>query len=291
MAVYGLALLAVLELGAFSRLARGLMSTGAQYPERWRAVLRADPGDYRVLHDWSVHPNVAMRLGLYDLMGYSQLSLKRYAEFIAASQGADAGRVERYPPVNVLPKVFSMLRLRYVLKDPRRPPQRAAGDMPRLNLLQDYQVIPGKEERLAVLLRPGFDPRKKVILETEPRPVPARPRKGRSGIQGDVRLLRSSTDGAEMEVVLKEPSILLVTDNFSRGWKLHPVESSQRSFQILPANHTLMAVPLEAGRHVLKLEYRPTAFAVGAWTSIASLAVFCLLAAAAASRALRGAST
>ncbi|MBI5884024.1 MAG: hypothetical protein HZB91_13090 [Elusimicrobia bacterium] len=295
-AVYGLALLCILELGAFSRLSRSMMSTDLQYPERWRAALKADPGGHRVLHDWAVHPNAAMRLGLDDIMGYSQLSLKRYAEFIAASQGADPSRVEQYPPITRLPKAFSMLRLKYDCRDPLKPPKPVAGSLPRLNIIRRYAVIPDKTRRLAALMNPDFDPAAKVILETEPVPAPApavaasakntRPGKGGPAPQKAPSILRSSTDLLDFETELKEPALILITDNFSKGWRVSGLDSPQKTFTVLAADHTLMAVPLGAGRHVLRLEYRPVGFIAGIWLSLVSLALFCGLGVRAGLRAL-----
>lgn len=277
-AVHVLALLTVLELGAFSWLGRARMSTALQYPERWKTALQADPGDYRVLHDWSAHPNAAMRLGLLDVMGYSQLSLKRHAEFIAAAQGADPSLAGRQAPITRFPKAFAMLRLKYDLADPLAPPRKLAGSMERLAIVRTYRVIPDKASRLAALMDPGFDPKAEVILESLPVPKPGRPAK--SGAADHAEVLRSSTDRLDVSVRLAEPGLLLVTDNYSKGWRVSALESGQKSFTVLPADHTLMAVPLGAGGHLLRFEYRPRSFVLGAWLSLASLALFCGLAAA-----------
>lgn len=67
---------------------------------------------------------------------------------------------------------------------------------------------------------------------------------------------------------VEAPSILLVTDGYSRAWRATGLEGgSQNRYAVVPANYALRAVPLGAGHHRLRLEYRPTAFVVGAWIS------------------------
>jgi uncharacterized membrane protein YfhO len=45
----------------------------------------------------------------------------------------------------------------------------------------------------------------------------------------------------------------------------------------MPANYCLQAVPLQAGHHLLRLEYSPLGFRVGRFVSLTSLAGFLLL--------------
>ena len=48
-------------------------------------------------------------------------------------------------------------------------------------------------------------------------------------------------------------------------------DSVQQDYTVLPANYTLMAVPLAAGRHRLVLVYAPLAFRIGTWLSLLAL--------------------
>jgi len=61
---------------------------------------------------------------------------------------------------------------------------------------------------------------------------------------------------------------LLITDNYSRGWQVRSLKpGAQKEYEILPANYTLMAIPLAAGEHLLRVAYRPLPFVIGAWVS------------------------
>ena len=74
------------------------------------------------------------------------------------------------------------------------------------------------------------------------------------------------------------PAILLITDNYSKGWRVKPLNPGpQQDYEIMPANYTLMAIPLTAGEHLLRIEYRPIQFIIGAWISAISLIIFGIL--------------
>lgn len=45
---------------------------------------------------------------------------------------------------------------------------------------------------------------------------------------------------------------------------------AQKEHQIMPANYTLIAIPLAAGEHSLRVEYRPLAFVISTWVSAIS---------------------
>ncbi len=63
-----------------------------------------------------------------------------------------------------------------------------------------------------------------------------------------------------------------MTDSYSKEWKAESLPGSvQITYDILPANHAIRAIPLAAGRHLLKIEYAPTGFGIGILISLASI--------------------
>jgi len=72
--------------------------------------------------------------------------------------------------------------------------------------------------------------------------------------------------------------MLLITDTYSKGWRVKPLAGSiQNHYRIMPANYALMAIPLTAGKHHCRLEYQPKSFVVGKWISLSALAIYLLL--------------
>src|SRR5207244_4652017 len=66
-------------------------------------------------------------------------------------------------------------------------------------------------------------------------------------------------------------ALLLVTDAWARGWRAAPLEgSSQKSYELMPANYALRAVALDRGKHRLRLEYAPRGFRL--WAAVSAMA-------------------
>jgi len=150
-----------------------------------------------------------------------------------------------------------MLRVKYVVVMENSVMSINPGAIPplrRLELVGAYQLHGQRAEILRALGEASFDPRKEVILERAPDPAPVA-----ADTQGSASIVREGTDFMEVDAEVASPSILLVT-----GWRATPLEgSSQRSYELMPANYALRAVALDRGKHRLRLEYAPSAFRIG----------------------------
>ena len=96
---------------------------------------------------------------------------------------------------------------------------------------------------------------------------------------GVVRLVAETTDTLTIEADLKAPAILLVTDAYSDGWHARSLlpdreDATPTHYPVLPADYCLRGIPLGQGHHEILLEYRPTAYVVGKWVSLASLFLY-----------------
>ncbi|MDP2724891.1 MAG: hypothetical protein Q8O44_01325, partial [Syntrophales bacterium] len=117
------------------------------------------------------------------------------------------------------------------------------------------------------------DPLRIVILESDPVPQP-----DRTSTAGTVAIEESSTDSLHIRGKLGRAAILLITDSYSSGWRARALSGSvQQNYQVMPANYTLMAIPLSAGEHRLILEYKPRAFLIGKWLSLFSLGIYIIV--------------
>jgi hypothetical protein len=115
-----------------------------------------------------------------------------------------------------------------------------------------------------------FDPTREVILESEPEPKPTQ-----SNNNGGARITATTTDSLTIEAEVEQPSILLITDAYASAWRAVSLPGSEQVYyNLLPANYVLRAVPLAAGHHLLRVEYRPIAFAIGKWISLICLVAF-----------------
>ena len=143
--------------------------------------------------------------------------------------------------------------------------------MPRAALVGQWAIEPDRDRAFALLGQPGFDPRQLVVLERDPN-LPA----GKaSGSPGSVRVTGSSSDHLTIEADVNTAAILVVTDNYTDGWRAVPLAgSASTSYEIIPANYTLRGVPLAPGHHRIRMEYRPASFVIGVWLSLAGVAAW-----------------
>jgi hypothetical protein len=231
-----------------------------------------------------------MAYGAYEIWGYDPGVLKRYAELIYYLCGGDPNQASQYlPPSQVrhYQAILSMLRWRYLFVGDAQNsvvsladgPAPESKPLPHVWLVNDYRVLAGRDAIFVALsperINPDvhFDVRQTVILESEPEP---KPKPG--GPLGTARIVRQNSDVLEIEADIPQNAILLVTDNYSRGWCASPLgKNPQARYQVMPANYVLRAVPLAAGRHHFLLEYTPAGFRVGKWINIVMLGVYGVL--------------
>jgi len=291
-AVYVLVLLAIVEMFIFGRLNRPTFSYEDLGISQLKSFYTAHPGDYRVLS--FVNPNTAMSTGAQDIWGYGPAAMGRYVQFMAWTQGADPDRATTYLKIHQYHPLFKMLRLRYVFT----PGEKGVNIkeykdwIPRISLVENWKVVGSRAEIFKEMGNPDFDPSRMVILEKRPvyggitistkaimsaEDTAAR-KYPRSGKPGKAVIEDAKGDSIIVRANLDNEAILLVTDNYSRGWQVMPMKSgAQPNYEIIPANYTLMGIPLTAGEHLLRIEYRPRPFVVGAWISAISLLIYLFL--------------
>ena len=233
-----------------------------------RQFVAAHPGDYRVLN--FDHPNNGFLLGAGDLGGNNPALLRRYAEFMNFTQGGDPDLLTQDLPFKSIDPLYAMLRFRYAFErtltdlrvvESRIPP------LPRLLLVSDEKLIGGRNALFFAMRDPSFDPRKTVLLENEPSPLPE------SGANGSARLISNLPDELVIEADTDKPTLLLITDLYDHDWHVNALpDSAQQSYRMMPADYVLRAVPLAAGHHHLQIVFVPRALSIGiaislvAWT-------------------------
>jgi hypothetical protein len=268
---------ALLALGSFElvRFAGGLRTTF-----RWEELTcpetleyrRAHPGDFRVLD--RARANGGLLSGLPDVWGDDPGVLRRYAEFVFATQGRPPDAASQTATLRGAHARWDLLRFRAAFT--------AAGaqdadvqeidlhPLRRFEVVPRWEVIEGRDGILARVLAPGFDPRRVVVLETPPRGVAA----DSSEVGGSWTILAQSVDDVTVEVNAPCGGILLMTDPYCRGWRAEAAEPAGRSgrYDVMPADWAFRAVPLAPGTHRLRIFYRPPLLVAGAVASGAAWA-------------------
>jgi len=230
--------------------------------------MRAQGDDARTLNV----PYFGMSGGTRDVWGDDPMILRRYAEFIAMTQNVSPDTPDVLTLRDVSP-FFALLRLRYFFERHGarvRPTATGFAKLPRAMLVSRWRVIPSRDERLAALGESGFDPRTTVLLEHEPDPPPAD-----ESAHGSVVIRDLSSDAMDVRVDAPAAAILLIGENYSAGWRAVAADDgAQRTYTIMPADHFLQAIPLAAGAHHFRLEYRPRGYVWGMRVTLASLLAY-----------------
>lgn len=270
--LYGVAALAILEVFTFAYVSRASLDVAQTRMPELEQFLASNPGDYRILSP--IAPNFGMSIKKSDIWGNDPGVSLRYAEFIAHTQHINPDDITQNMQISQPSQLFRMLRLKYVflLKDNHMQVITAPSPMDRAMLLYDYKVIKQRDAIFNAMDAVSFDPSKSVILESKPTPAPVLATQENKGA---VHIVNSSTDEITFEADLSSPAILLVTDVYSKNWRVRALEgSTQTNYNVMPANYTLIGIPLSAGHHYFQLEYMPAAFQRGMWISIMSLVMF-----------------
>jgi hypothetical protein len=236
-------------------------------------IYAKDPGDYRVS---AITPDTTLGAREWDIWGEDPFNSSRYARFVCATQGLDVEKDALLIPFfRQWPSSLGLLRLRYVFKEDAGQwlaAKTGFREPPRAFLTDRFEVLK-PDEILRRTLDPRFDPTKEALLETDPGILPET-----GATVGRVSLKDLSSDKIEVEVETSKPVLLVVTDNYSRGWKIEPISADgQDLYQVMPVNGFQRAVPLSAGRHDFFMEYRPGLFNFGKWISIVSWICFFVL--------------
>lgn len=259
---WAVAVVVPLEMAAFGWSNLTTSSLAFASSPAAQQVIAAHPGDYRVIN--TARPNNGFLLGKPDVWGNDPVLLQRYAEFIAFTQGRDPDTASQNQTFARLHPLYALLRCRFgfVPTDEGLNVATLEHPLPRAYLVGDYAIEADRDRRLAAMVAEGFDPKRTVVLETEPEIRPAPHPVGR------VEILAESSDAMTLSVETASAAILVITDAFSRGWQVRGAGSpAQPDYALLPANHVIRAIPLAAGSHRLELSYEPPGLRVGALVS------------------------
>ena len=273
--VFAIGVLAIVEIVVFARANRPTFTLGELRSFTTTMSVDAAKGQERFLGTQS--RNAAWGSRTHDLWGYDPVVLGRYIQFMAWSQGYDPSEPNAANVrFQIYHRLYAMLRCRYIHlvgQDGEPKIGQLPEALPHVLLLNEYSVLSNRDEIFKAMNRKAFNPRRQVLLESEPNPKPVA-----GDISGVARVFSTSTDSLIVEAETERPAILLITDSYSKDWKAWGLNgSSQQKYSVMPANYVLRAIPLQAGKHKIRLEYSPTAFHIGKWISLFALIAYGLL--------------
>ena len=193
-------------------------------------------------------------------------------------------------------RYMDLLNVRYFISGPGGKPEILRGQnldklgvetrphpLPRALVVTGWSTVTDRKEAEKLLLSPGQDPYRTVVLGKTAEGVPEAMSAGpvdpakpiTSLAEAGVAEVRYGWNRVDMVAQAKVPSMLLLNDIFYPGWRAY-VDGQPAT--ILPANLFFRAVPLGPGEHRVAFVYRPTHLTAGLWGMVVSAAVLLALA-------------
>ncbi len=254
--------------------------------------LERDRSDYRVygLGDRAVAAEVQ------EVQGEVGLLSARYSEYTNFIQGYPIWNFSNRPagPHGVLLRghfdspLISLLNVKYVvdrsgmlppLAAPWLPTEVAPGVtvyrntavVPRAIRSESYRVLTDRLEILRTLSRPGYDPRRYVILEQQPTAGPTLRRATQPPDPASrVAITSYRPDGVVLHVVFGSAGFLVLNDLYYPAWN---ASVDGRSTPVYRANYLFRAVFVPAGTHTVIFAYHDRRLVIGGLVSGSTLLV------------------
>jgi len=186
---------------------------------------------------------------------------------------ADPGGLARELPLRsecVVPTLHGAARVA-IRENPRA--------LPRAFLVEQIARVEGPEQARAQLALPGFDPRRRAVVEAAAASHPLFAARGAAdaGEVGTRAALRHyAPNRVEIETDAARPALLVLTDTFYPGWR---ARVNGEAAAIWPTDLLFRGVAVPAGPALVRFEYAPASVRLGAALSGAGLAAAaaCLL--------------
>ncbi|MPZ17065.1 MAG: YfhO family protein [Luteitalea sp.] len=271
----------VIDLVGFGRGYQRLAPATLQYPRvpEIDAIVR-DPGLFRVVGlDDTLQPNSHLPFGFASVRTYDGLGgPRRFNALIDRALGVRAELVNMPPSRSPSHVVLDLLNVKYVVGPPdlqlpapsyerlrvgRAALYRNVDVLPRAFLADRYVVQPSDAAAAQALVDGTVDARHTAILPEE---IPASHRPEQDRADADAVAMRHyRADFIELEVSCAKPRLLVLTDLYAPGWS---ATVDERDVPLFRADVAFRAVPVPAGKHIIRFHYSPRAFRLGAWLSV-----------------------
>ncbi len=265
----------VADLFAFGLDFNTTVDAAAVYPVTDAiSFLQRDGSTHRVFplsgHDFLFLPNSLTVYQIPEVTGYDNPLSQRYADFFREVIGDTKiglnGVIQSTAPNRL--NLLGMLNVKYIIGPAFPSFEDVAGlevvydgevkiyrnrhFLPRAFAVHGSKVLPGREQIVAELKDPRFDPREYVILEETPQTSEVSLDLG--GLTSEVTILHTGVDEIELAVEMGAEGFVVLSNQYYPGWRAYV---DGREARIYRANYVLMAVPLAEGSHTVKFAYEP----------------------------------
>jgi len=132
------------------------------------------------------------------------------------------------------------------------------------------QIVRGEAEQMDAVKAGTFDPLKSVVVDSIPPQLAGA--SSEADFAGNVEIVDSNINGYRFRIHASTPAVLVVSQNFYRGWT---ATVNGTVAPVFPADHALTGIAVPAGASEVSFEFQPASFKLGALLSGISVLVFC----------------
>jgi len=271
-----LVLVAVIELWSFSNpMIRTTDLSSRQNNPGAFDFLKNDQEIYRVVDERGGYtPNDGILRGYEDVQGYDPFTLKRYIDYLNKSQNLpmSLNAVNVQYITHLANPLIRMLNVKYSIWDDAGV-LKQRDYMPRAHMVHQARKVPG-EKILDLMMSDDFNPTETVVFEAESQSYTLPDANGKN-FSGTCSINYYDNEMIRLETSADKPGYLVLSQIFYPGWEA-TVDGDK--VPVLRGNYLFQVVPLEPGRHEVKLRFVSWPFRMGTGLSILSLVVFlCLI--------------
>ena len=262
---YGLLVIALVDMCAFARSSVTTFDLRKADIPQVQQFLAADSEQYRILQINMPNDESNIDFHRSDLWGYDPTVLGRYAEYVFVSQGQDPRQASIYLTFTRGSKMLRLFGLKYVFANVHGNLQLITTKLrlPFAFLVGDVTHTSGRTAALSAVSVPSFDNSTTAVLENDDVPAP-----DPGSLSGTVSVHEEYPGCMTVTADVPARALAVLGFPYSRYWRVTPLPgSTQRSYRVVPADYAAVAIPLEPGRHRIRIEYIPAGFELGAWIS------------------------
>ena len=205
------------------------------------------------------------------LPGWSPLHLSRHWEFARGYSGFESLANVRYI---VSHSPLKQSGLRQIYKE-RLFIYENTKVLPRAFLVDDYEVISGRGNRLRRMRNRNFISQNKVIFEREPlsKTIETPGSSVQSQTLQTAHISQYESDFVAIDVSVSRPTFLVLSDTFYPGWR---ASIDGRDAPLMLANHVFRAVSVLPGDQRVEMRFESISFRIGLTVTIISLGIWVL---------------
>jgi hypothetical protein len=208
-------------------------------------------------------PNDEMYYGLQTAAGAGPLILYRYYQYTDRFYGtfAPKGWQVYYYGIPAGKRFMDFLNVKYDIDYKKHSVAMRKDYLPRVLLVPGYEVMDASRI-LAYMDKPGFRPRKTVLLEEDPFPERKTPKNPPtlSDKYGTCHILQYRPNLVHLKVNAEHDAFLLLNDVYYPGWKCYVDGKPQK---ILRGNYLFRVIRIGAGQHDILFDFRPYSVTLG----------------------------